>query len=302
MAMTIAQAAMAYQKNDPTLAGIAATFVQNASVLQYMPFSNVVGQTTSFVRESALPTTAARALNAAYTASDATLAKASADLKIYGGKFEADRALIKMEGESNILVSQNLQQKSLARKWQDDFFTSDGSSNTITGLESTIAAGQKIPTATNGDPLSLSLLEEAIIKCTGQTKKIFVSTELYLLLQKKSRTSANVNYLPDQFGRFMLTYAGYEVVLAGKDASNAEILGFDETQGTSDVTTSLYVVGFGGDGTSGIQSSDMVRYVLDKESPAINYDLEWINNYIIRDLNSAWRVHGITNDIVINPL
>lgn len=94
-------------------------FVRESEILQVLPFDNCVspagGSTLTYTYlQTRLPSTAAfRELYTEYTASEATLDRKSADLKIFGGKFTMDRVLKQAEGRYNNMEFQ-LKQKILA--------------------------------------------------------------------------------------------------------------------------------------------------------------------------------------------
>ena len=301
MAMTLAQAILGVQQKQPTIAGIMAVFVQNSTVLQKLRFETEKTDKVSWTRELALPTSASRALNAAFAASDPTLKDESENLKIYGTKFEADRALVEMGKAATIANAQIMQLKSVARTFSTDWFKGTGAGTGFSGLQVRILSGQTIASqaAVNGAVLSLSDLDTLIASCEGNDKVLWASLPVYLSIQKKVRTSANVNYLPNNFGQFVLTYNGIPIMLAGKTVAGDQILDFSETKGSSSVATSIYCTSFDGDGVVGTQTSQMHTIITDPNNVATNYDVEWINNYRVSVPDVAWRLEGIiAGDVV----
>ena len=94
-------------------------FLRESEILQLLQFDNCVspqgGSTLTYAYiQKKLPSTAAfRALNTEYAASEATVEKKSADLKIFGGKFSMDRVLKQAEGRYNNMAFQ-MREKILA--------------------------------------------------------------------------------------------------------------------------------------------------------------------------------------------
>ena len=94
-------------------------FLRESEILQLLQFDNCVspqgGSTLTYTYiQKKLPSTAAfRALNTEYAASEATVEKKSADLKIFGGKFSMDRVLKQAEGRYNNMAFQ-MREKILA--------------------------------------------------------------------------------------------------------------------------------------------------------------------------------------------
>ena len=117
MAMTLAE--MKAGMSDKVSQQIVDIFLRESEILQLLPFDNCVSpqggstRTYSYIQKK-LPSVAAfRALNAEYTANQATVEKKSADLKIFGGKFQIDRVLKQAEGPWNNMAYQ-IREKVLA--------------------------------------------------------------------------------------------------------------------------------------------------------------------------------------------
>ena len=117
MAMTLAE--MKVGMSDKVSQQIVDIFLRESEILQLLPFDNCVSPqggstlTYSYIQKK-LPSVAAfRALNAEYTANQATVEKKSADLKIFGGKFQIDRVLKQAEGPWNNMAYQ-IREKVLA--------------------------------------------------------------------------------------------------------------------------------------------------------------------------------------------
>lgn len=87
-------------------------FLRESEILQMLPFDNTVspsgGSTLTYAYvQKKLPSTAAfRDLNKEYIASEATIERKTADLKIFGGKFSIDRVLKQAEGRFNNMAFQ----------------------------------------------------------------------------------------------------------------------------------------------------------------------------------------------------
>lgn len=117
MAMTLAE--MKVGMSDKVFSQIVDIFLRESEILQLLPFDNCVspqgGSTLTYTYvQKKLPSVAAfRALNAEYTANQATVEKKSADLKIFGGAFEMDRVLKQSEGQFNNMAFQ-IREKVLA--------------------------------------------------------------------------------------------------------------------------------------------------------------------------------------------
>ncbi len=298
--VTLAEAKRSVQLSEPRLAGLYQSFLNNAPVLKYLPFENVLGSTITWTKEKTLPTTAFRAVDAAYTAASAVTETESVTLKILGGKFNADRAVVKMMTESALQTQWRMQEKSLARVWENNFFNGVDAAGAFTGLFTRVAAAETTYAGTNGAALNLGMLDEIITDCEGDNKVLWMNESIYLSIQKLARTKSNVNFMPNNFGEYVLTFNNIPIEMAGKKADNTQILLFDETRGTSDVTSSVYCTAFGDDGVQGLQNRPMERILNDENTPAGAYEVEWINNYGVMTTKSATAVKGILDSAVID--
>lgn len=98
--------------NDKVAAQVIDTFVRKSEVLELLPFDNAVSPnggstlTYGYVQKKLPSSTAFRALNTEYKASEAKMEKKSVDLKIFGGAFEIDRVIKDAEGQYNNMAYQ----------------------------------------------------------------------------------------------------------------------------------------------------------------------------------------------------
>ena len=112
MAMTLAE--MKVGMADKVSQQIVDIFLRQSEILQLLPFDNCVSPsagggsplTYSYVQKKLPAVAAFRALNADYTASQATVEAKTATLKIFGGSFEMDRVLKQAEGKFNNMAYQ----------------------------------------------------------------------------------------------------------------------------------------------------------------------------------------------------
>lgn len=110
--MTMTLADFKTGMDDKVAQQVVDIFLRESEILQMLPFDNSVspsgGSTLTYAYvQKKLPSTAAfRKLNAEYTATEATIERKTADLKIFGGKFSIDRVLKQAEGRFNNMAFQ----------------------------------------------------------------------------------------------------------------------------------------------------------------------------------------------------
>ena len=97
--MPVTLSEMKVGMSDKVQAQVIDTFVRQSEVLELLPFDDAVspsgGSTLTYgYTQKKLPsTTAFRAINSEYSASQAKLEKKTVDLKVLGGAFEIDRVI-----------------------------------------------------------------------------------------------------------------------------------------------------------------------------------------------------------------
>lgn len=114
-------------------------FRKSSWLMDNIAFDDVVSgtgngatMTYTYTRVVTQPTAQTRAVNAEYTPQEATKARTSADLKIFGGAYDIDRVLALIGGSVNAgEVAFQMEQKIKAAKalWNDLFFNGDSAVN-----------------------------------------------------------------------------------------------------------------------------------------------------------------------------
>lgn len=110
--MPITLSEMKVGMSDKIAQQVVETFIRESEVLELLPFDNCVSPsggstlTYGYIQKKLPSTTAFRAINAEYTANQATVEKKSVDLKVFGGAFEIDRVIKQAEGMYNTMAMQ----------------------------------------------------------------------------------------------------------------------------------------------------------------------------------------------------
>src|SRR5262245_1778561 len=141
MALSLSEAAKL--SNDVVLAGVLETIVKESPILEGMPFVDVVGNAVTYNRENAMAAAAWFAVGDTWTEGTPTFTQVQSTLPILGGDADVDQYL--QRSRSNIqdlsAVVLELKAKAVAHEFEDKFIYGDGTSNTITGVHSTIGTG-----------------------------------------------------------------------------------------------------------------------------------------------------------------
>lgn len=199
---------------------------RQSPLLDKLPFDNTVkpqGKSLAYVynRVTTLPTAAARAINADYTPQEAVTTQITANLKIFGGSYQIDRALRANEEQVVDLVMLEQDQKIKATKamFHDMFINGDsalGAGTQFDGLDKILTGS-----STEIDPGAIALDSAANIK---------TNWEAFLYQFRKMR--AVMDGAPTLYLMNSDMFAAMQVVLdlAGQNTSTKENYGSEVLQ------------------------------------------------------------------------
>lgn len=196
-----------------------------------------------------------RAVGTDFTATAVTPQYGSTSLKIFGDAFTVDQAHIRrgIDIEGYIMGELRVYAEEGTYNFVEQIVHGAGSGNAWTGIAGRCVSGQRVYMATNGAALPLGnsdtnrtaqqvffeKLDQAIAKTRGGNRFIIMNSTLHSrvtsVYREAFRWVAGV-------GEQVPFYNGIPVVPAGYDADGNEILPFSETRGTSNITSSVYVV------------------------------------------------------------
>lgn len=290
MAITLAE----YAKKNPRSfdTSVRSVIGEATPFLEKLRFITIAGSSYKFNKEATIGSVGYRALNGTVAASNGTNTEVTLNLAHLAGLVEFDDFF------NADLKNDQLNKKVRAMAFQanDTFFTGDGTGDSFVGLENLVSAGQTLETGVNGGALSLGLLDEAIAQTRGTDKAFFLNQALFTKFQKASRTQAiagNVIYATDSFGKWVMTYNGIPLYMAGEDASGAQVLDFTETQGTETAASSMYLVDFA-EGIRGVQSESMATKTIDTNF-GTETSFNWNVSLADHETKGITRIEGITN-------
>lgn len=254
MALTLAEAQKRFQ--NPLERAIVKTFLDESPIVRNTVIRNIQGNALKFNRENTLPTAAFRAVNASVAASNQAVDQVTVDLKILASLLQVDTFL---DATTPDLRDQELlaQIKSLVLDANKAMFKGDAGTNPLefNGLQvQTAALSQEVDNG--GGVLSLSKLREAVIKCKGTGKAVYMNQDLYIAVQNAAEdpSISTIRVGKDQFGADVPMIAGAPIYMAGEDTTGVQVLPFtEEVAGTN---TSIYVVAHG-NGFTLLQNGDL---------------------------------------------
>lgn len=251
MALSLVEAAKL--TNDVLLRGVIETTITDSDVLQWLPFTDVVGTAVTYNRENAAATVDWQQVGGTWTESTPTFTQVSTTLKILGGDADVDKFLQQSYANPNDLAAEviALKAKALAYEFNSAFIAGNDSTDPLQfdGLMNLVTAGQTIEADANGTALTTNLLDRLIDTVKpGQPDVLIMSKRSRRQVRALAYASGSpLEVSMGEFGRRFDTYAGIPI-LADDNVSNAQ------TVGSESAATTIYAVKFGPQGVMGFQN------------------------------------------------
>jgi len=313
MALSLTEAAKL--STDDLQRGVIETIIEDAPLLQLLPFMDVSGNAYAYVQENALPSVGFRAVNAGYTEAAGTFTEKSESLKILGGDVDVDRFIIRTR--PGVVADQRAEQtrmkaKAVRRAFQDSFINGDGTADSFTGLKTrfaTLTAQVLDSGVTDGMPIVgttdterhafLDKLDELFTLIPGGPDILLTNRQLLAKFKSAARRLTIYDETKTEFGTQVSTYNGVPIVDIGEDEAGNQIIPQTETQGASSVAGSIYAVRFGRSpeekGTTGLTNGGVQVYDLGEvdDKPAFRTRIEFYCALALHGDASAARLEGL---------
>lgn len=293
------------------------TVLENSPIMSYIPLEEEPRLMRSYVREGVLPAGAFRQLNAGYASEGvAVYTEDTVTLKPFGSKVTIDRKIAILDskfGMSQAALQIDAHNRGLAADLKKFIITSDVTVNGFIGLRRFTEIGPASQNllynnAANGQSLTSAALVvenfDRLLDAVGNPDVLICGRGLIQRLNALILSSSTNNVLAQKFRRTTWTnplgikfsiaeYDGIPMIPIGYDSQRAEIIDYNETQGTSTDCTSVYAVRFGTQG---------VKLLVDSMTPTINrvpveYGETIVNDWMValfvQDPYSIARLRGI---------
>ena len=312
MALTLAQSAL-YSEDD-LQRGVVETFVQLSPVLDRIPLLPVLGNAYAYNEEQTLPGVEFRAVNSAYAESTGVINQKSESLVILGGDADVDTFLVQTRGNLNDLRAEQtkMKVKAASYKYQDAFINGDVAvdANSFDGLKKRLTGNQLVAAGANGINVLgagdserqdfFDALDALLALCPNADALYMNSFVLSKVRSAMRRLTMNTTPI-EMFGKQFDVYNGKPLINIGTKADGTEVIPQTETQGTSNVTSSIYAVRFGeseADGgvtgltNGGVQVKDLGEI---DAKPVHRTRIEFFCGLAIFGGKAAARLSGIKN-------
>lgn len=258
MAITLAESAKL--ATTDLQRGVIETFVLESTVLDRIPLLDIAGNAYAYNEEATLPGVEFRAVNGTYSESTGTVNQRSEILYILGGEADVDTFVQQTRGKLNDqrAVQTDMKVKALAYKYQDQFINGDSAVdvNSFDGLKKRLVGNQVISAGTNGIPVLGTTdvernafwdkMDEAMASVVGRVDAIYANKQVLAKMRSNARRLLAYDQTTDAFGKTIQTYNGIPLLDIGtKPDGTTPIIPQTETQGSSNVASSIYFVHFG---------------------------------------------------------
>jgi hypothetical protein len=272
MALTMGD--MAMQSTDPLERGVIKRFTTTSDLAKVMTWKKIQGSTYKYRLEEQLSGISWRRVNEAYPESTGVISPRQEELKIIGGEFFIDKALVRLSrrgGDSIDLVAEqaDMKARALARELERAFFEGDDlvDPDEMTGLRRRLTGAQVIDASAAGTPGTggvltqghVDTLLDAIAMDVGSVH-IFTSKVVrrkFTTIVNTATGAVRINYTDiDKLGKQIQAYDGIPIHVVEDDWDASTILDAEDPgDGTAD-TYSMYAVAFGDQGVTGLVNGD----------------------------------------------
>ncbi|HEX8834980.1 MAG TPA: hypothetical protein VF719_12305 [Abditibacteriaceae bacterium] len=254
MAVTLSESAKL--SNDQLAQGVMELFIQESAVLDRLPFMEIQGNAYKYNEEATLPGVAWRGVNEAFPESTGSVNPKTEALYILGGDADVDTFIVKTRSN---LTDQKAHQtrakvKALSYEFQDAFINGDNEVNSkqFDGIKKRATGNQVISAATNGlGPIAgghdfLDSLDALIAAIAGGPDALYMNSFIKAKVRSTLRRLGGWQSVKEaETGKLIDTYLNIPLLDIGTKPDGSQIITQTETQGSSNLTSSIYAVKFG---------------------------------------------------------
>jgi len=262
MALTLEEASKL--SNDMLLQGVVETIIRESSVLQRLPFVEIVGNGLTYNQEKTLPSIDFYDVGDTWVESTPTFEQITANLKIMGGDADVDNFLKSTRSNVQDLEAAviELKAKALRDKFEEVFIYGDATANPkqFDGLskliDTTAASDQVIAMGATGATLTLAKLDELIDAIKGGKPDM-------LLMSRRSRRKINVLVRAaggmmetdrDKWGNFIHLWDGVPIGVNDWILDTHTVASSLETGTTGGTCSTIYAIQLGEGALCGLTS------------------------------------------------
>jgi HK97 family phage major capsid protein len=251
MALTLTEGAKL--SNDVVLQGVIETVVKESSVLDLLPFVEIVGNALTYNRENAMASAAFYDVGDTWSESTPTFTQVQTALKILGGDADVDRYIATTRNNVQDIEAAvlELKAKAVAHEFEDEFVYGDTGADAkgFDGLHILTPSAQQVHvgSGTSGAALSLKKLDEMIDKIRPGKPDFLVMTRRTrrgISAYARSLTSP-VQFESSGFGQRVMFYDGIPVLESDFMLDTEALTSGAYSAKTGGTTSSIFAVRVG---------------------------------------------------------
>src|SRR5919112_751112 len=242
--MAISLVDFSIQTQNPLKRGLVSEITNESVFLRALRFVPVDGFAYSYNLQKTLGGIAFRGLNESYTNDTGVVNPQVETLSIFGGEVRTDRQLVNKQGDGVRANAIAAKVKKAGLFFDRYVIKGDPAANPnqFYGLNYRLTGPQVLAPATNGGPLTLDLLDTALDAVAGANdRKVIVCNKVVRRKITSLLRAAAGGSAMSEIGPQAREYDGATIEVLDEDGDEAPILEFNDTVGSSNDTTSLYV-------------------------------------------------------------
>jgi len=289
--------------------GFVNTILRTSALADMIPWMTINSDSIKHREEVDLPNPAFRKVNATYSKTWGRDTEYYWGVTILGGEVQIDNFLINVMGN---VVNQKANQygkwaKAMALTLDKQHVDGTGTADDYKGFNQIATDGRarEYVAGANGAAATVDMLDEVMDLQRGVFDGQFwaMNRTMRRRINKLGRDTSLgyplIDVGTDRFGRQITSFGGVPIAIVDDDRTGSLILDFDETQGTSSVTTSIYLVSTGDMGVTGLLGGGGYFEVRDfgeqQASPTHLGRVEMYPGLAVFNPYSMVRFKGITN-------
>lgn len=287
--------------NNQLISGVIDEIIDRDDTFAILPFQPVNGKAYVYERENTLASADFLDPNDAINESASTFTEVVARLRILAGDVDVDKFLQATMSDTNDQMAVQIAKKAkgIARKFHQTFAAGDSAVDTksFDGVQKLVTGSQTLTAGANGAALTFSMLDELLDTVPNGADVLFMrrgTIRAYRALLRATYGTDAVMQQLENFGRPMLTHNGVPILMN-------EFLPGNETQGSSNVTCSIYAARMNElDGLHAIYGGSNAGLVVEnigtvQNKDAIRLRMKWYVGLVLKSTRSLARIKGVTN-------
>lgn len=218
--------------------------VTNESIfMRVLSFIPVDGQDYRYGEQSTLGGIAFRSINENYSDDTGVVNPKVEHLSILGGEVRTDQQLVNKQGgiaRANAILAKV---RKAGLVFDKTVIDGDPAANSkeFMGLNARLTGNQVITAGANGAAFTLAMIDDLIDRVVGPNdRKILVMNKRTRRKMKNLAVASAGGALLSDVGGSFGAYDGIKIEVLDEDGDESPILDYDETQGSSDLTASVY--------------------------------------------------------------